>query len=223
LFVFLILWLVPPDHIHRNCEMGERKKAAIGPGVIFSNGLARTTFLAIILSVTILSGYWGAAYWIPTFLTKERGLSLTMMASFSLVMYVGMFFGFLSFGALADRIGRRTSVLAAFVAGAAAIGLYIIVRSPTFLFWWGIVVGFSLSGGSGVLGAYYTELFPERICAYASGFCWNMGRLGAVLAPYTIGYVGRTYGLQTGLAAASLVYFAGAMALLFLPETFSRR
>jgi len=221
LIALLVVRLVPPDSAKsRSADPGRRER--IGIASIFSGGLAGTTSLSILVSVTILAGYWGAAYWIPTFLTKERGLSLTDMAGFSLFMYVGMFCGFQFFGMMADRIGRRKSIVAAFVTAAAAIGLYIVVENPVFLFWWGIVVGFTLSGGSGVLGAYYTELFPERIRAYASGVCWNMGRIGAVLAPYTIGYIGKMYGLQTGLAVTCLVFLLGVGAVLLLPETFRK-
>jgi len=223
LFAFLVAWFVPPDQIRRPAAEGGAENAKIGIGVIFKDGLAKTTLLATLVSIVNLAGYWGAAYWIPTFLTNERGLSLTMMASFSLVMYIGMFFGFQFFGAISDRVGRRKSMIAAFLGVAVAIGLYIVVRNPVFLFWWGAVVGFGLCGVGGVLGAYYAELFPERIRAYAGGFCWNMGRIGAVLAPYTIGYVGKVYGLQTGLAVTCVVYVLGAVLLLFLPETLDVR
>jgi len=137
-------------------------------------------------------------------------------------MYIGMFFGFQFFGLLSDWIGRRRAMMAAFAVCAAAIAVYIVIRNPLFLFWWGIVVGFGLCGSGGVLGAYYAELFPERIRAYAGGFCWNMGRVGAVLAPYTIGAIGKAYGLQTGLALTCAVYLLGSVMLLLLPETFRR-
>jgi len=121
-----------------------------------------------------------------------------------------------------DRLGRRRGMIAAFVTTAAAVAVYIVVPNPVFLFWWGMFVGFSLCGAGGILGAYYAELFPEHLRAYAGGFCWNMGRIGAVLAPYTIGYIGKIYGLQTGLALTCVVYLLGAAMLLFLPETLHR-
>ena len=221
----LVLKLVPPDPV-RSVSAGEDTGGPggekIGVGAIFKGGLARITLPATMVSIVNLAGYWGAAFWIPTFLTKERGLSLAAMAGFSFVMYIGMFFGFQFFGWLSDRIGRRRSMMAAFAAVAVAVGAYIVVRNPVFLFWWGIVVGFGLCGSGGVLGAYYAELFPERVRAYAGGFCWNMGRIGAVLAPYTIGYIGKTYGLQTGLAVTCVIYLVGAVMLLLLPETFRR-
>jgi MFS family permease len=219
----LVIRLVPPDPERSVSADGNNGKSRIGIGAIFEGGLAKTTFLATLVSVVNLAGYWGAAFWIPTFLTKERGLSLTTMAGFSFVMYLGMFLGFQFFGMLSDRIGRRRAMIAAFVTVAAAVAVYIVVRHPMFLFWWGIVVGFGLCGSGGVLGAYYAELFPERIRAYAGGFCWNMGRVGAVLAPFTIGYIGKVHGLQTGLAVTCVIYILGAAMLLLLPETFKGR
>ena len=219
----LIIRLVPPDPERSVSADGKNGKSWIGIGAIFEGGLAKTTFLATLISIVNLAGYWGAAFWIPTFLTKERGLNLTTMTGFSFVMYLGMFLGFQFFGMLSDRIGRRRAMIAAFVTVALAVAVYIVVRHPMFLFWWGIVVGFGLCGSGGVLGAYYAELFPERVRAYAGGFCWNMGRVGAVLAPFTIGYIGKVHGLQTGLAVTCVIYILGAAMLLLLPETFKGR
>lgn len=73
------------------------------------------------------------------------------------------------------------------------------------------------------MGAYYAELFPEHLRAYAGGFCWNMGRIGAVLAPYTIGYIGKLHGLQTGLAITCIINLMGMVTLFFLPETLKRK
>ena len=219
----LVIRLVPPDPERSVSADGNNGKSRIGIGAIFEGGLARTTFLATLVSIVNLAGYWGAAFWIPTFLTKERGLSLTTMAGFSFVMYLGMFLGFQFFGVLSDWIGRRRAMIAAFITVAAAVAVYIVVRHPMFLFWWGIVVGFGLCGSGGVLGAYYAELFPERVRAYAGRFCWNMGRVGAVLAPFTIGYIGKVHGLQTGLAVTCVIYILGAAMLLLLPETFKGR
>jgi MFS family permease len=219
----LVTRLVPPDPERSVSADGNHGKSRIGIGAIFEGGLAKTTFLATLVSVVNLAGYWGAAFWIPTFLTQERGLSLTTMAGFSFVMYLGMFLGFQFFGLLSDWIGRRRAMIASFVTVAAAVAVYIVVRHPLFLFWWGIVVGFGLCGSGGVLGAYYAELFPERVRAYAGGFCWNMGRVGAVLAPFTIGYIGKVHGLQTGLALTCVIYILGAAMLLLLPETFKGR
>lgn len=221
IFAVLVFLLVPPDKPRVAESGGQIEK--VGIGVIFKGGYAKTTFLAFLVSFFNLAGYWGAAYWIPTFLTKERGLSLTTMANFSFVMYVGMFLGFQFFGNISDKIGRRAAMIAAFLTMTVGVGVYIVVPDPIFLFWWGLVVGFGLGGVGGVIGAYYSELFPDSIRAYAGGFCFNMGRIGAIIAPFTVGHIGRIYGLQIGLACTCVIFLLGAITLVFLPETLKKK
>lgn len=221
---FLVFRLTPSDAQRLSAlDQVASSSLKVGIGAIFTRDIMPKTMMGTLISVVNLAGYWGAAFWIPTFLTTERGLSLATMAGFSFVMYIGMFLGFQFFGILSDWVGRRKSMISAFLTAAIAVAVYVVVHQPMFLFWWGIAVGFGLCGVGGVLGAYYAELFPDHLRAYAGGFCWNMGRIGAVLAPYTIGYVGRMHGLQTGLALTSGVYVIGAIILFFMPETFRCR
>ncbi len=219
-FALIVLRLIPPD-IKVSQREHKTRPANVGLMTIFSSELVRITLPATLVSIVNLAGYWGAAFWIPTFLTKERGLDVTTMLGFSVVMYVGMFFGFQFFGLLADKIGRRRAMIVAFLLCAVSITIYILVQNPIFLFWWGAVVGFGLCGSGGILGAYYAELFPEHVRAYAGGFCWNMGRIGAIVAPFTIGAIGKNYGLQTGLLVSSGIYLAGTIMLFLLPETYA--
>jgi MFS family permease len=223
--VAVIAWyLIPSDRsLQTATTAAEPARAPVGIGAIFTRDIAPVTLAATLVSVVNLAGYWGAAFWIPTFLTKERGISMSTMLGFSFVMYVGMFFGFQFFGWLCDVIGRRRSMMAAFATCAVSIAVYIVVLDPMFLFWWGAVVGFGLCGAGGILGAYYAELFPDRIRAYAGGFCWNMGRIGSMAAPYTMGVIGKSYGLQAGLAVTCVVYVLGVLMLFLLPETFQRK
>lgn len=217
----LVWYLIPADGKPQRSAAASAAPG-VGVGTIFGRDTAPVTLAATLVSIVNLAGYWGAAFWIPTFLIQERGVSLDAMLVFSFVMYLGMFLGFQFFGWLADTLGRRRSMMAAFGLCSASIAVYIVVLDATFLFWWGAVVGFGLCGAGGILGAYYAELFPERIRAYAGGFCWNMGRIGAIAAPSTIGWIGKSYGLQAGLAVTCVVYAAGVLMLLLLPETYRR-
>lgn len=223
--VAVLAWfLIPADRAPAGSAAAAAAPPAshVGIGAIFAPGVASITLAATLVSVVNLAGFWGAAFWIPTFLTKERGVDLSTMLGFQFVQYLGMFIGFQFFGWLADVAGRRRSMMAAFATCAVSIGVYAVVLDPVFLFWWGAVVGFGLCGAGGILGAYYAELFPEQIRAYAGGFCWNMGRIGSMAAPYTMGVIGKAYGLQSGLAVTCGIYAAGVLMLLLLPETFKR-
>jgi MFS family permease len=81
-------------------------------------------------------------------------------------------------------------------------------------------MGLSFGGVFGLFGAYFAELFPEKIRAMGGGFAFNVGRgFGAVVTPFTIGAMAKTYGLGFGIGACSIVFFVGVITLYLMPET----
>ncbi len=220
-----VWWAVPDDNpkkVSGAVQAGKaevKEKERVGLSDIFHGDVGRRTVLATILNAFSMGGYWGAATWIPSFLTRERGLSLGTMANFSLVIYVGMFIGYQFFGYLGDQIGRKRSIMWSSITCAVAIPIYIVIANGLVMFWWGTVVGFGFGGVFGVMGAYFAELFPENIRALAGGFCFNVGRIGAVIAPFTVGVLGQMYGLRVGLTVASSTFVLGLAILVLLPET----
>jgi MFS family permease len=221
-FVSIYIWFaIPADKPMAMKTEAKGPENKIGLRDILIGDAGKRLAMATLLNVFIMGGYWGAATWIPTFLHKERELSLVMMTNFSMFMYVGMFFGYQFFGYLGDRIGRKKAMMAALSVCVVSIPVYIFVQNSIFLFWWGTVVGFGYGGPFGLCGALFAELFPENIRALAGGFCWNVGRIGAVLAPFTIGVLGKTYGLSMALVIASCMSVLGLFVLMFLPEAVS--
>lgn len=77
-----------------------------------------------------------------------------------------------------------------------------------------------MSGPFGVVGAYFSELFPEKIRALAGGFCFNMGRVGAIIMPFTVGALGQMYGLEFGIGITAVMFGCCGVVLCFMPETF---
>ena len=135
-------------------------------------------------------------------------------------MQLGAFLGYVLFGVLADRFGRRP-VFAAFVVGAAVlvpiygrVGAY-----PGVLMALGPLVGFLGHGYFSVFGAMLAELFPSGIRATAQGFCYNFGRAVSALAPFVIGALADRHGIGSALAVTSAFFVAGGFLILLLPET----
>lgn len=219
--IAIYVYFAVPDDSGRPVVDSQREsnRESVGLATIFSGGLAKYTILATLLNAAFMAGFWGAATWIPTYLVSERGLSLQVMANFSFVMYIGMFAGYQLLAYLGDKIGRKKALVIAILIGVVSIPIYLVVSHNSFLFWWGMVVDFSFGGCFGLAGAYYSELFPENVRALAGGFAFNVGRLGAVIAPYTVGLIAQQYGLHVGLIVAPVVLALGLIALAFLPET----
>lgn len=222
--VALAFWyLIPADNDQRFIEKTSDAKPVaekVAFKEIFSGESGKRTILGTVLQCCSLGGFWGAITWIPTFLTKERGLSLETMANFSFLMYTGMFIGYQFFGYLGDKIGRKKALACSFLTDVVAIPVYLMIENGMFLFWWGLLVGMGFGGLFGVTGAFFAELFPQRIRALAGGFCYNVGRFGAIIAPFTVGVIGQTYGLRVGLLVACGVFLIGVLILSMLPETF---
>lgn len=199
------------------------KKEKISLGELFDSSILKVTILATIAAACQMGGFWGVASWVPTYLVKERGLSLEFMSYFSIMIYVGAFAGYYFYAYLADKLGRRIALLIAFAADTAIVPLYVFIPDAYFLFWLGPIMGLSFGGIFGLFGSYFAELFPERIRALGGGFAFNVGRgVGAVIMPFTVGALAKTYGLGFGIGICSLIFFVGVLTVYFMPETLKK-
>jgi len=203
-------------------SFGEQNKQKVRLSDLFSPENRRLTILATLASACQMGGYWGVNSWIPTFLVKERGLSLSYMGMWSIMIFSGSFIGYHVFAYIADKIGRKKALMIAFTADAIIVPLYVFIPSPEVLFWLGPVMGLSFGGVFGLFGSFFTELFPEKIRALSGGFCFNMGRLGAVIAPFTVGVLATKFGLSMGILLAAAIFALGVVVMVFLPETLNK-
>ena len=81
------------------------------------------------------------------------------------------------------------------------------------------VLGFVGHGYFSVFGSLLAEIFPSSIRGFAHGLTYNTGRAVSALAPFFIGTLAKSYGIGPALAATSFFYVAGAVTMMFLPET----
>jgi len=190
----------------------------IGVSNLFQPGVKKLTIAATLLGMCAMAGFWGVSGWVPTYLKDVRGLTTEEMAYFTLVIYIGMFIGYQVWSVVANKIGRKKTIIACLICDAVSIVLYLLLPTNIIL-WWGAVVGFSFGGALGVMGGFFGELFPANIKAIASGFCFNIGRIGSVIAPIFLGFIGEKFGLQPALAIGPVFFLLGIVAIAFLPET----
>ncbi|MEO8681438.1 MAG: MFS transporter, partial [Vicinamibacterales bacterium] len=161
-------------------------------GALFAPHVARITVFITLMNACTLFGWWGFNTWIPAYLnlSPDRGgvgLSSSTMSIFMIVMQVGMWFGYVSFGFIADAIGRkRTYVIFLLMAGA-LLPLYSVLRTPVALLVLGPFVAFFGTGYYSGFGAVIAELYPTSIRATAAGVCYNVGRIASAAAPLMVG------------------------------------
>ena len=228
----LTLWIrrsVPEPEIWIRCRaVGARpedRPAAPRLVDLFRPPVRRVMIFATLLTTTVLFAYWGLFTWIPAYLASplgSGGAGMGVAGSFASIvsMQAGALLGYLSFGALADRFGRRP-VFQIFVGGAALLVLpyALAARHELLLLGLGALLGFFGHGYFSLFGAMLAELFPSGIRATAQGICYNTGRALSALAPATIGALTDRWGHGTALAATAAFFLAGGILITFLPET----
>ena len=192
---------------------------------IFSPEYRRRVFLATLVAASVLLAYWGVTSWLPAFLSTPvaqggAGLTMTKGALWLIVLQIGAFFGYISFGWIADRIGRRPAFTLFMIAATAVVPIFAFgARSTVTLLVIGPLVGYFAHGYFSLFGAMLAELFPTRIRASAQGFCYNAGRLASAAAPFAIGAAADRHGLGFAIACDALFFALGAILIWLLPET----
>ena len=228
------LWIridVPESKIwlaHRQKQAGPQASSA-RLSDIFSGGYAGSTIALLMMNLFGMFAWWGLFTWLPGYLKLpvaqggrgfDSGTTTTMLIVLNVV---GMFPGYISFGWVAERLGRRRSVILYTLLGALFVPLYALARDPRALLLLGIPVAFFATGffsGSGLIGC---EIFPTAIRARALGLTYNGARMLSALAPYTIGRVGEAYGLSWAFALCAIALFLVAVSASQLPETRGRQ
>ena len=187
----------------------------------------RPTLVCLALTSAAMCGYWGLFTWVPAYLATPvaqggPGFDLIRSTTWIVVMQVGAVLGFIVFGYIADRIGRRRSFMLFFVASAISVPLYVTVKSPSVLLVFGAIVAFFGTGFYSGFAPTFAELFPTQIRATAQGFIYNTGRAASALAPALVGFISQGNSIGTALGATAAFFgLAAVIVFFFLPETAS--
>ena len=198
-----------------------------GLGDAFRGGLAFLTIALTLMNAATMFAWWGLNLWIPAYLSLPVadggvGLSAVVMSSFVVAMQVGMWFGYVTFGFVSDRFGRKTTYMVYLVAASVLVMLYSLVKSPAALLLLGPFVAFFGTGYFSGFGAITAEIFPTSIRATAQGFTYNLGRLASAVAPFMVGAMAQERGFGAAFMMTSAAFLIAAGFWLVIPETRGR-
>ena len=225
---FFTLWVrrnVEEPAIWRTARYSTAPRVRIGE--IFRPPLGRLTIALTLMNTCTLFAWWGFYLWLPTYLTQPAaqggvGLQLLSSSAFILVMQAGMWFGYVTFGFVSDRIGRKKTYVAYLLTAAVLLFLYVSIRVPAVLLLLGPFVAFFATGYFSGFGAVTAEIYPTSIRATAQGFTYNMGRVVSAAAPWAVGTLAQTQGFGTALSLSSAAFVLAAVAWFWIPETRGR-
>ena len=195
---------------------------------MFRGALLRRTLIATGIATFLMFAYWGLFTWVPSFLAAPidqggAGMGVVRSTGWIIPMQIGALAGYLSFGFLADRFGRRPVFLVFVLSAAALVPLYgAAATRPVVLMLLGPAIGFFGHGYFSVFGSMLAELYPTAIRATAQGLCYNSGRAVSALAPMTIGAIADVHGLGPALGTTSLFFVGAGILMMRLPETKGR-
>jgi MFS family permease len=207
----------------------EQWKAPAGAAVatpleLFQPGVWRLTLSGFIPSVTALLTWWACNAFIPLLggtLANEHAavaglssdaasaLSEAWKARASNLFNFGGLLGSLAAIPLARTLGRRGMFIVYFVFSALALlatfgpdlsaGTRLALLLPVGAGIYGVFAGFSF---------YLPELFPARLRATGTGFCYNIGRVFAAAGPFVVGSVSAAAGGSSGVIIHTLLWLA---------------
>jgi MFS family permease len=203
----------------------ERHSRSLRP--MFGGRMLVVTVALTLMNAGTMFAWWGFNTWVPSYLTAAReaggvGLSEGIKASLILSSQVGMWFGYVTFGYVADAVGRRRTYVGYLLLAALFVWAYTSTTNALVLLAIGPFTAFFATGHFSGFGAVSAELYPTSIRATAQGLTYNIGRVASAVAPWLVGGLADTAGYGSALSVTALAYLVSASFWLVIPETRGR-
>jgi MFS family permease len=223
---FFTLWIqrrVREPEIWKAARTGALPVRA-GFGEIFGRKRLRLTLFITLMNACTMFGWWGFNLWLPAYLSMPAdqggmGLGPGTMSGLVIFMQAGMWLGYISFGFVSDRFGRKRSYVGFLMAAAAFMLLYARARSPLVLLALGPFVAFFGTGYFTGFGALTAEIYPTAVRATAQGITYNTGRIVSAAAPFVVGSLAQAKGFGVSFALIAVSFLAAAVLWAGIPET----
>ena len=184
LFAFYALALrkhLPNEPINKKSHEGTFKE------LLSSKHRSRLIVLSIMWFIVMLT-YYGIFLWLPTVLTM-RGFSIVNSLGYTLIMSIAQLPGYYLAAYLMNKMSRK-KILAIYLLG---------TLISSFVFGFGTNIALILVAGAFMsffdLGAWGTLIsltpaqFPEKIRGTAMGTAQAVGRVGATVGPFLVGWL----------------------------------
>ena len=187
----------------------------------------RYTFVTATAMVTcVMIGVWGFFTWLPSFLATPvadggAGLSFFKSTNWIIALQTGAFLGYISFGFVADALGRRRAYAIYVIATAILAPIFVATAQSGQTDWLlliGPLTGLFGHGHFSALAPMLSELFPVEMRATAQSSIYNLARGISAVSPWAIGALAQRYGFTVPLVVASGFYLLAAVVLRFVPK-----
>jgi MFS family permease len=191
--------------------------------LLFSAEYRKLFAQSLVLAVFDMSAYWFTYSWLPGYLHEQRQFPMAKSAVWMLVTQAGGLLGYLSFGFVADRLGRRPAYsIYSFIMALALVMITlmwnVVAVYPPVILSFMFLVGFGTGMFSGY-GPLFSELYPTSIRNTAMGSAFNLARGVQFFTPVIIAVVAERYGLSGGISLAAIFAVLTGIWIWTFPET----
>jgi MFS family permease len=222
------IWIrrsVAESRIWREARSGRSQQVTLA--ALARGELGRLAWLVAAMNAATMFAWWGLFTWIPSFLGRPveeggAGLSILRTSTWIILMQAGMWLGYVTYGFVADSIGRKRTYVIYLLTAAVLVPVYGATRDPALLLALGPFVAFFGTGYFSGFGAVSAELFPTAIRATAQGITYNLGRGLSAIAPFVVGSLAASYGLGAAFSITSTAFVVAAVFWIWIPETKGR-
>jgi putative MFS transporter len=188
----------------------------LGFASLFTKALLPRLIVGSIVLVVVNTLVAGFVLWLPTFFVQQ-GLSITRSFTYLVVLAGGSILGCFIGGLVADKYGRRRSIITASVLTILFGAIYPFTSTPATLLSVGFLLIVSIYVQVAMLfGVYTTELFPTEVRLRGNGVCNTVGRAATIVSPFVVVALFQAYGIVgvIGLLIVLLVIQIIAIAML---------
>lgn len=174
---------------------------------IWSKEFRRATLCLSILWFVIMFTYYGMFLWLPSVLIA-RGFSVVHSFGYTLLMSFAQLPGYFLAAYLMGKLSRKNvlliyllgTIVGAFLFGTAQSEFMVVLSS--------CILSFFTLGAWGIMIALTPTQYPMAIRGVGIGFTQSIGRIGATIGPYLIGF---SLGLNISI---TMIFFYFVIALL---------
>lgn len=178
--------------------------------------LRKSFIIWSIAMILYFYGYYGFIAWLPTYIQQKVGMSTG--GWFTAAGYIAMIVGTAGGGKIADKIGRKKVYLIG-TFGTAAFGLCLAMfANASNLLPLMLLYGVCYGMPTGIHATFIGECFPTHLRTTGVGFTFNIGRIGAFIAPILIGRLVDQNMISVGIATMTISYLLTSLSTLPIHE-----
>ncbi|PWT94482.1 MAG: MFS transporter [Candidatus Melainabacteria bacterium] len=201
----------------KKLEINETEHSKFALPDLFGPMFLKRTCMLWCLWFFALLGFFGFTTWLGELLMR-KGYAITKSSLYLSFIWCGGIAGFLATGKMLETIGRKPTLVIALIGSTISLGLYANASDFTQLVILGLIMQFFIFSTWCTIYAYTPELYPTDGRATGVGFASAVGRIGALVAPFTGAIALSSFGQNGAYYLSAGAFFIAAVTTWALGE-----